>query len=147
MPLFKSLSPSRSSLTIPIPPQNSNFATSPSSSRSQSPGEELQQLPRLGKMQDETLRNVKLVEELLRAWNEHRQALLACAKSGKRLARAMDELGQGTDKTSLICTSASYVGWNDSSHDLSADTETECDSVRGLCRDNCQMGKEGRQGI
>jgi hypothetical protein len=54
-------------------------------------------------MQDKTFRNVKLVEELLRAWNEHRQALSACAKSGKRLAKAMDELGQGGDKTSIIC--------------------------------------------
>jgi hypothetical protein len=56
-------------------------------------------------MQEETLRNVKLIEELLRAWNDHRQALAACAKTQKRLARAMDELGQGVDKTSLICGS------------------------------------------
>jgi hypothetical protein len=53
-------------------------------------------------MQDDTFRNVKLVEELLRAWHDHRQALSACAKTGRRLAKAMDELGQGLDKTSII---------------------------------------------
>ena len=52
-------------------------------------------------MQEETFRNVKLVEELLRAWNEHRQVLSACAKTGKKLAKAMEDLGHGVEKTSI----------------------------------------------
>lgn len=52
-------------------------------------------------IQEETFRNVKLIEELLRAWNEHRHALSVCAKTGKKLAKAMEELGHGVDKTSI----------------------------------------------
>jgi hypothetical protein len=52
-------------------------------------------------MQEETFRNVKLIEELLKAWNEHRQALTACAKTGKKLAKALEELGHGVEKTSI----------------------------------------------
>lgn len=44
---------------------------------------------------------MKLIEELLRAWNEHRHALSVCAKNGKKLAKAMEELGHGVDKTSI----------------------------------------------
>jgi hypothetical protein len=96
MPLFGHSSPSKASLAIP----KSNSATSVNTSRSPSPNE-----PGLGKgtqaIQEETFRNVKLIEELLRAWNEHRQALSSCAKTGKKLAKAMEELGHGVEKTSI----------------------------------------------
>jgi hypothetical protein len=96
MPLFGHSSPSKSSLAIP----KSSSATSINTSRSPSPNES-----GLGRgtqaIQEETFRNVKLIEELLRAWNEHRQALSACAKTGKKLAKAMEELGHGVDKTSI----------------------------------------------
>jgi hypothetical protein len=52
-------------------------------------------------IQEEAFRNVKLIEELVRAWNEHRQALSACSKSGKKLAKAMEDLGHGVEKTSM----------------------------------------------
>lgn len=52
-------------------------------------------------MQEETFKNVKLIEELLRTWNEHRQALSLCAKTGKKLAKAMDDLGHGVEKTPI----------------------------------------------
>jgi hypothetical protein len=96
MPLFGHSSPSKASLAIP----KSSSATSVNTSRSPSPNES-----GLGKgtqaIHEETFRNVKLIEELLRAWNEHRQALSACAKTGKKLAKAMEELGHGVDKTSI----------------------------------------------
>ena len=99
MPLFSSSSPSKASLAIP----KSNSATSVTSSRSPSPDDR----PGVGlgkgtqAMQEETYRNVKLIEELLRAWNEHRQILSACAKTGKKLAKAMEDLGHGVEKTSI----------------------------------------------
>jgi hypothetical protein len=96
MSLFGHSSPSKASLAIP----KSNSATSINTSRSPSPNE-----PGLGKgtqaIQEETFRNVKLIEELLRAWNEHRQALSSCAKTGKKLAKAVEELGHGVEKTSI----------------------------------------------
>jgi GTP cyclohydrolase I len=64
-------------------------------------------------MQDDTFRNVKLIEELLKAWNEHRQALSGCAKTGKRLAKAMDELGHGLDKTGVAGERFKVVGLED----------------------------------
>jgi hypothetical protein len=96
MPLFGHSSPSKASLAIP----KSSGSTSVNTSRSPSPNES-----GLGKgtqaIQEETFRNVKLIEELLRAWNEHRQALSSCAKTGKKLAKAMEELGHGVEKTSI----------------------------------------------
>ena len=101
MPFFGTHSPSKASLAIP----NSNSATSITSSRSQSPDDRSGIGIGLGKgaqsIQEETFRNVKLIEELLRAWNEHRHALSVCAKTGKKLAKAMEELGHGVDKTSI----------------------------------------------
>lgn len=93
MPLFKSsASPSRSSLTLAPPSVGSSRSPSPTATP-RSTGSTA--------MQDDTFRNVKLVEELLRAWNDHRQALSACGKTGKKLAKAMEELSQGVDKTSV----------------------------------------------
>lgn len=105
MPLFsKSLSPSRSTLSIPqVSGGTASAVHSLASSRSPSPSAPANQRENPKRMQDDTFRNVKLVEELLRAWNDHRQALSACAKTGKRLAKAMDELSQGLDKTSITC--------------------------------------------
>ena len=101
MPFFGAHSPSKASLAIP----KSNSATSITSSRSQSPDDRSGIGTGLGKgthsIQEETFRNVKLIEELLRAWNEHRHALSVCAKTGKKLAKAMEELGHGVDKTSI----------------------------------------------
>lgn len=103
MPLFGHSSPSKASLAIP----KSSSATSVNTSRSPSPSES-----GLGKgtqsIQEETFRNVKLIEELLRAWNEHRQALSACAKTGKKLAKAMEELAHGVDKTSITGSSSHH---------------------------------------
>lgn len=92
-------------------------------------------------MQEETFRNVKLIEELLRTWNEHRQALSQCAKTGKKLAKAMEELGHGLEKGSItgsLSLRISVVYLTSSSN-----AETYRSSYRGLCGYHREMGKEG----
>lgn len=140
MPLFKTHSPSRASLTVPH-----SAPGSATSSRSASPS-----APNTA-MQDDTFRNVKLVEELLKAWNEHRQALAGCAKTGKRLAKAMCELGLGLDKTGVAGESrlaAMGMGSEvETDPESSADAETDGICFRRVRRRDCQMGEKGRQGV
>jgi hypothetical protein len=64
-----------------------------------------------------------LIEELLRAWNEYRHALTVCAKSGKKLANAMEELGHGVDKTSITGALSRYFDIRDLT--ISSDVETD----------------------
>jgi hypothetical protein len=95
-------------------------------------------------IQEETFRNVKLIEELLRAWNEHRQALSGCAKTGKKLAKAMEELGHRVEKTSITGSLSPIMKRELIS---SSDTETCRCCYRGMCRDHGKMGKKGGEGV
>ena len=51
--------------------------------------------------QDEALKTVKTIENVLRAWNEYRVCMSATGKAGRKLAGALKDLSGHMDKTSV----------------------------------------------
>ena len=51
--------------------------------------------------QDEALKTVKTIENVLRAWNEYRVCVAATGKAGRKLAGALKDLSGHMDKTTV----------------------------------------------
>ncbi|WVQ78485.1 hypothetical protein IAT38_000571 [Cryptococcus sp. DSM 104549] len=109
---LKSLSPSRTSLTIP-PLSTSPFASplaspagSATSTTSRRPSSSdyfppVNRAPPKRVPREEALKNVKAIEGVLAAWNEYRAAVAGAGKAGKKLAGAVRELVGCMDKTQV----------------------------------------------
>nr|XP_019042529.1 hypothetical protein I302_09138 [Kwoniella bestiolae CBS 10118]OCF21459.1 hypothetical protein I302_09138 [Kwoniella bestiolae CBS 10118] len=112
---LKSLSPSRTSLSIPPPGGRSNPTSPSSSTGGKSPTSESGYFPAIptpkGRItksrpisREEAFKTVKNLEEVLNAWNEYRLAIANLGRAGRKLAGTLKDLaggGGGNDKVDV----------------------------------------------
>ncbi|WWC60832.1 uncharacterized protein I303_103408 [Kwoniella dejecticola CBS 10117] len=155
---LKTLSPSRTSLSIPpISPGRSTSIPSPSSSTGKSPSASGEYFPRVSPSsasasastrtrltkrisKDEAFKNVKLLEDVLAAWNEYRICISNLGKSSRKLAGSLKDLaagsGPGSDKVDVASqtirpTASMLDGISDLTLKLARKVDKEYDEVNG----------------